>query len=78
RHGFATRLYHQTRNILLVKQQLGHRRIETTLIYTQLIDSNEEYVCEIASTLEEFTKLLESGFEYISDFDGKKVLRKRK
>ena len=78
RHGFATKLYNQTRNILLVKQQLGHRRIETTLTYTQLINAEEEYVCEIASTIQEFTKLLESGFEYVSDYEGKKILRKRK
>ena len=31
-----------------------------------------------ASTLQEFTALLESGFEYVSDFEGKKILRKRK
>ncbi len=34
RHYFATMLYHKTRDILYVKQQLGHRRLETTLIYT--------------------------------------------
>ncbi len=78
RHAFATRLYNQTRNILLVKQQLGHRRIETTLIYTQLVSSNDEYVCQIASTIQEFTSLLESGFEYVTDYEGKKILRKRK
>jgi integrase len=78
RHGFATKLYNQTRNILLVKQQLGHRRIETTLTYTQLINADEEYVCEIASTIQEFTKLLEGGFEYVTDFEGKKILRRRK
>ena len=27
---------------------------------------------------EEFTKPLESGFEYVSDYESKKVLRKRK
>jgi hypothetical protein len=27
---------------------------------------------------EEFTGLLESGFEYVSDYEGQKVLRKRK
>jgi len=30
-------LYHKTRDILYVKQQLGHRNIENTMIYTQLI-----------------------------------------
>jgi integrase len=78
RHAFAMKLYNQTRNILLVKQQFGHRRIETTLTYTQLVSSSDEFVCEITSTLNEFTQLLESGFEYVSDYEGKKILRKRK
>ena len=33
----ATTLYAKTRDILLVKQQMGHKKIETTLIYTQLL-----------------------------------------
>jgi hypothetical protein len=33
---------------------------------------------KVASTIQEFTQLLESGFEYVSDFEGRKVLRKRK
>jgi len=30
RHYFATRLYAKTKDILLVKQQMGHKKIETT------------------------------------------------
>ena len=30
------------------------------------------------SFIEEFTELLESGFEYVSDYEDRKVLRKRK
>jgi len=41
-------------------------------------DSKGQYIIKVASTIEEFTVLLESGFEYISDYEGKKVLRKRK
>jgi hypothetical protein len=33
---------------------------------------------KVASSLEEFTNLIESGFEYVSDYEGKKVLRKRR
>ena len=29
-------------------------------------------------SIEEFTALLESGFEYVSDYEGRKVPRKRK
>jgi hypothetical protein len=33
---------------------------------------------EAASTIGEATKMLEVGSEYIMDFEGKKLLRKRK
>jgi hypothetical protein len=59
---------------------LGHRRIENTLVYTHLIDFEEEdaYIVKVASSIEEFSGLLESEFEYVSDYEGRKVLRKRK
>jgi hypothetical protein len=58
---------------------LGHKRIENTLVYTHLIDFEEDaYVVKVASSIEEFTVLLESGFEYVSDYEDNKVLRKRK
>jgi len=38
RHWKATTEYHKTRDILHVMKLLGHRNIQTTLIYTQLID----------------------------------------
>ena len=39
---------------------------------------SEEFSVKIASTIEEFSSFIESGFEYISDYNDKKVLRKRK
>jgi integrase len=80
RHWKATTEYARTKDILYVKKLLGHKRIENTLIYTHLLDFSEEdaFIVKVASTIEEFTSLLESGFEYISDYDGKKILRKRK
>ena len=66
--------------VLVFKQMLSHKRIENTLVYTRLIDFDKEnaYIVKVASTLDEFTSLLESSFEYVSDFEGRKVLRKRK
>jgi integrase len=80
RHFYATKLYSMTRNILLVKQQLGHRKIETTLLYTQLVDANgeEDFVCEMARTVEEAKKLIEQAFDYVTEIDGIKLFRKRK
>jgi hypothetical protein len=73
-------LYHRTKDILLVKQQLGHKKIETTLIYTQLVQFSEEdgYYSATAKTVDEAAKLIEQGFDYICDVDGVKLFRKRK
>jgi hypothetical protein len=43
-----------------------------------MINYSDEYTVKVANDLDEFTKLLESGFEYVSDYEGKKILRKRK
>jgi len=43
-----------------------------------LIAGNDEFPCQRAKTLEEACKLVEAGFEYITDMDGGKILRKRK
>ena len=79
RHYFATMLYHKTKDILLVKQKLGHKRLETTLIYTHLVNFQEdEYVARTATITEEALKLIEAGFEYVTEMEGMKLFRKRK
>jgi len=79
RHFFATMLYHRTRDILYVKQQMGHKKIETTLLYTQLIDfGSDEYHVKTAKTIKEACSLAQQGFEYFCEMNGTKILRKRK
>jgi integrase len=80
RHYYATAPYAKTKDILLVKQQMGHKKIETTMTYTQLIHFNEEdeYTCKTASNLKEAARLIENGSEYITEIDGLKLFRKRK
>jgi integrase len=80
RHHFATMKYDQTKDILLVKQLLGHKKIETTMFYTQLVTYNgeEEYTVKCATNIKEATDLLEHGFTYIQEIDGIKLYRKRK
>jgi len=80
RHYFATMTYHRTKDILFTKQQMGHRKIETTLIYTQLLqfDKDDNYTCKVAQTVEQATDLIENGFEYVTEMDGLKLFRKRK
>jgi len=79
RHFYATMIYHKTKGILYVKQQMGHKKIETTLIYTQLVDvGKDEFTSAIAKNLKEACKLIEAGFEYVIEMDGAKIFRKRK
>jgi len=80
RHFYATMLYHRTKDILLVKEKLGHRNINNTLVYTHLVDFSEgnEFYSATANSVSEAAKLIEEGFDYVTEFDGVKLFRKRK
>lgn len=79
RHYFATMLYHKTKDILYVKEQLGHRRLENTLVYTHLVGfPNDEYTTAVAKTVNEACKLIEAGFDYVTEMEDVKIFRKRK
>ncbi len=66
RHWKATMEYHKTRDILRVKQLLGHKNINSTLVYTQLVNfESDEYYSATAKTTEEAKQLVEAGFEYV-------------
>ena len=76
-------LYHQTKDILYVKQYLGHNKVETTLIHIQLAetifkDLDDKFTVKVASKKDEITALLEVGFEYICEKDELYYFRKRK
>ena len=81
RHHYATTLYDRTKDILLVKQRLGHKKLETTMFYVQLINFNEEeeYTCKTATNAKEAQDLIEHGFTYITTTpDALMLFRKRK
>jgi len=72
-------LYHKTKDMLLVKERLGHRSIESTMVYTHLISfESQEYHSATAKTPKKAQKLIKQGFEYVCDFNGLKLFRKRK
>ena len=55
----------------------------STMIYINLeraifASENDEFNARIAENLEEACKLVEVGFEYVTDMGGKKLFRKRK
>ncbi len=79
RHFNATMLYHKTKDILYIMQMLRHKNIRNTLIYTQLTNLNDDdYVAKTNQTTQEISKLVEAGFEYLTDINNITIFRKRK
>jgi site-specific recombinase XerD len=71
RHCKALREYHKTRDLLHVKDILGHKKVETTIIYTRLykqIYKNlqpDQFITKIASTKEERIELMNDGWNLV-------------
>lgn len=79
RHWGATMLYHHTRDILLVKKLLGHKRIDNTMKYTQLVNfKDDDYEVTTASTEEEIKALGKAGFVKYDEHNGIHFYRKPK
>jgi hypothetical protein len=58
---------------------LGHRSILNTQLYVQLIKTDsDDYHSATAKNIAEASKLIETGFEYVCDYEGIKLFRKRK
>ena len=83
RHWKATMEYHKTKDILHVKQLLGHKTIKNTEIYITIenalfTEENAEYTTRVATSVKGARALLEAGFEYVTDMNNLKIFRKRK
>jgi len=84
RHWKATMEYHKTKDILYVKQLLGHKNIQNTLIYITMEKAlfqhglEEEFHVRVAQKPEEIKAFLEAGFDYVLQKDGLAFFRKRK
>jgi integrase len=83
RHWKATMEYHKTKDPLYVKELLGHRKLDTTLLYIQIEhtlfkDGDNQFTVKIAKTPGEIKRLLQVGFDYVCQKDGMVFLRKRK
>jgi hypothetical protein len=76
--------YHETKDILWVMRLLGHNSLRTTLIYVDLEialfreNECEGFITKVASTVEEACGLLEVGFNYVCEMNGKTIFKKRK
>jgi integrase len=75
----ACMTYHQTKDVFYTKEKMGWKKLETALFYLQTIDfANEEFTSAVAKNIQECQKLIEAGFEYVTDFEAAKLFRKRK
>ncbi len=77
--------YHKTKDILHVKEMLGHVRLDNTLINITLkkalfgAENNAEFYSATAQTTNEAAKLIEVGFDYVCTTpEGIMLFRKRK
>ena len=82
RYWKGTMLYHETKDIYYVMQKLGHKNIKNTLLYIQLEEAlfqgETNYISKVAKTEKDICSLVEAGFEYVTEFEGSKIFRKRK
>ena len=69
RHWKATMEYIRTKDIVHVKELLGHVCIQNTMKYVHIanaISQNQDrFICKAAKNSEEASKLIEAGFEYV-------------
>ncbi len=78
----GTMEYHRTKDVLYVMQVLGHKNIKNTLIYIQLEEAlfadQTDFISKVAKTEAEACVLIDAGFDFVCDFDGHKLFKKRK
>ena len=57
----------------------GHRRLDSTIIYTHLVSFEaDEYHHAASKTVKEACELIDKGFEYVTEQDGFRLWRRRK
>ena len=80
RHWGGTMIAQYTNgNVLRVQKLLGHKKIENTMKYSQLIQfKDSEYEVTSATTIEEAKAVLAAGFEYVTEKEGIMLFRKPK
>jgi len=60
-------------------KMLGHRNINNTLLYTQLVNfESDDFHSAVAEDTEEARNLIEAGFDYVCTYENTMLFRKRK
>ena len=71
--------YQKPKDILHVKEILEHKSLNNTMLYTQLITfKDDEFNAKVAHNENDVCQLIESGFEFVCDYNGNRIFRKRK
>ena len=76
--------YHRTKDILYVKQLLGHKNLSSTMIYIDMEkaiygeEEHNEYITRAATSVKGARALIEASFEKADEIDGVHIYRKRK
>jgi len=79
RHYFCTKKLYDINNPYTVMVLMGHKKLQTTQRYMHLLTyADEEYTVAGATTAEQATKLMETGFQYMTTIEGIQLFRKRK
>jgi len=84
RHWKGTMEYHKTKDIIHVQVVLGHKNIQSTMIYINLesaifLSDSDEWTCKATANDKDAIQLIESGFEYVTTTpNGLMMFRKRK
>jgi hypothetical protein len=70
------------RDPIVLMRHLRHKKLETTMHYIRAIvldyEEDDQWISRTSTTIEEDAKLVESGFQYVTERDGTKLYRKRK
>jgi len=70
---------YKTKDLLCVKQLLGHRCLDSIILCTQLVCvERDDYYCKIGTTPSVAAKLMEAGFDYVCKYKNTMLFRKRK
>jgi site-specific recombinase XerC len=82
RHYYVTRIYNETKSLIEVQAKLGHRNINSTMVYTHIVQFDEEsqnYYHAVARDEKEAGELIDNGWTYIlTTPNGMMMFRKRK
>jgi integrase len=68
RHFYATKYYNETKSLIEVQAKLGHKKINSTMVYTHIVQFDEEsqnYHHAIAHDEKEAGELIDNGWTYI-------------